>query len=1059
MSEDTDYSSEIESSKSRRLKNNAVKMSSKTVGIKLDKNNLTEQKINLHNTSTEEINSSFLNSQVIFNFDGTVNIKQEEGCSSEERLTSEESAGAKIFEQMKIAMNISLSPVKSETFSLTDTHSLDSGISPVKKNNRRKLSLTKNLQSNRDDYLKNTKLENSNKNEEKNWKKSNKLKNLQSQDLFSSSQVETEYGSVNDENETIESPDIEINCYQKPVETSVTKNQNSYNTQNTPEQTDITNIENIDEADEDLLITSYQKPKMKKKKKKSKHEKEKDISVENILNTLKQRINLSEVNDSITVSEEDVEITGFEIRKKKKKKKKTSKDETVDVRKKKKLKKKKKYLEYNDNSKGDVVVVEENNQKKKIKNKSVDIIDISNNNASEIDQKSKKKRKFLENIDLKEVVEVVDENLPKKKKKKKLVDNDVELHLNKSEKKDTMLAYDHLKKKNKADNSIQLNLNNLNEKNKLHINDSIENEGGLNEVTLKKKKKSKKEKHLENETLKEVVDITNENNGDTATDKALDKLLQNIPEVNVTIEESKDNANLIAVSKKSKKKSSKKSCDISDPDLQLKEFLPKRKDTVTDTLQTSKDQCLNKNDNSLQNYSALDKLPQNIPEVNVEIEESKDNVNPIAVSKKSKKKSSKKSCDISDPDLQLKEFLPKRKDTVTDTLQTSKDQCLNKNDNSLQNYLDEEKDADDVELSLMDLIDVTEEEKNHLRSLTILQPNIVPPLHEITLNSAKLTPEIKDQIKAFNLKVKLGPYTKTEDDQIKQNWTNFCELHGIDLNPGPFLKLKSLKFSRKQIRGFLQSLGQGLDNRPLNSIYMRFKRMFIKAVIKSGQFTKDEDNEILNHIENGTSRTPYHDLSKRLNRERLSIEKRYKYLTTHRPPKENIRVVWDSTMELALVNRMLKVIGSKDINDLRDRKLTGEEWKRVAKKLNFGSDLRLKRKWATIYTQIFMTNKVTSYSEVKKQIVHRLQKKKVADWREVKWNEIAKKFEGFTADKIYSIFKNLVYNHVPPQFQNNIEDCLNYLDDFYIKNGREFPSHSHDTSSVLDTSVGHQVFS
>lgn len=53
---------------------------------------------------------------------------------------------------------------------------------------------------------------------------------------------------------------------------------------------------------------------MKKKKKKNKHEKEKDISVENILNTLKQRINLSEVNDSITVSEEDVEITGFEIR-------------------------------------------------------------------------------------------------------------------------------------------------------------------------------------------------------------------------------------------------------------------------------------------------------------------------------------------------------------------------------------------------------------------------------------------------------------------------------------------------------------------------------------------------------------------------------------------------------------------------------------------------------------------------------------------------------------------------------------------------------------------------
>lgn len=64
-------------------------MSSKTVGIKLDKNNLTEQKINLHNTSTEEINSSFLNSQVIFNFDGTVNIKQEEDCSSEKRLTSE----------------------------------------------------------------------------------------------------------------------------------------------------------------------------------------------------------------------------------------------------------------------------------------------------------------------------------------------------------------------------------------------------------------------------------------------------------------------------------------------------------------------------------------------------------------------------------------------------------------------------------------------------------------------------------------------------------------------------------------------------------------------------------------------------------------------------------------------------------------------------------------------------------------------------------------------------------------------------------------------------------
>jgi len=313
-----------------------------------------------------------------------------------------------------------------------------------------------------------------------------------------------------------------------------------------------------------------------------------------------------------------------------------------------------------------------------------------------------------------------------------------------------------------------------------------------------------------------------------------------------------------------------------------------------------------------------------------------------------------------------------------------------------------------------------------LKSLEIIVNFPVPKLHEICNRASKPTPQQRIRLAQENLTIKIGKFTKVEDDQIKENWETFLKLYNFEDSPEIFISLNKQYISNEQKQNFLFFLAQNLPERTPYGVYLRFKNLMIQR--NKGRFTEEEDKYILEKMEeSGRQRNYMVEIAQHLQRTFSSVEKRIQKLKeTH-----TRKIRWRREENLAtFIKYMLKVtrISQEEIEKLKNRSISSKEWKKVSKKLDNVPIRILKRAWMEqIHPKLFIEKECFDLREAKRKLVNMFYENNERDWRSVDWRKYASYFDGLTPIKIFAIMKNLVYNRVPTGKQNDLRKCIKLL--------------------------------
>ncbi|KAG5876108.1 hypothetical protein JTB14_013688 [Gonioctena quinquepunctata] len=312
-----------------------------------------------------------------------------------------------------------------------------------------------------------------------------------------------------------------------------------------------------------------------------------------------------------------------------------------------------------------------------------------------------------------------------------------------------------------------------------------------------------------------------------------------------------------------------------------------------------------------------------------------------------------------------------------------------------------------------------------IRNLDIVIPFALPPLHVHLDRPSKPTSYEISACQEF--KIKTGPFSEEEDQKIKNNWERFCEQHHLDIEPTAFFRLPH-KMAIETKRKFLQYISHGLDDRTPQRVHHRFKTLFGNSAKKTGRFSNEEDEQILEFMEMTNSNKPYADLSEILDRPSNSIQRRYNLLKrqtgTDRENREKIS--WTPSKADKLIRRMLKVCRLEKVEQLRDAKITAEQWNKLALKMGDMPIKNLRSAWKiTIYPRLFAST--DDLARIKKSLLDILYERKETDWRLVDWKDISKQYSGFSPEKLYMMFKKLVLFNVPKLLQKDIQKSIEYL--------------------------------
>ncbi|KAJ3660268.1 hypothetical protein Zmor_004724 [Zophobas morio] len=328
-------------------------------------------------------------------------------------------------------------------------------------------------------------------------------------------------------------------------------------------------------------------------------------------------------------------------------------------------------------------------------------------------------------------------------------------------------------------------------------------------------------------------------------------------------------------------------------------------------------------------------------------------------------------------------------------------------------------------------------EEKVLKKLHINLPWRVPPLHMVeTRVAVRPNKEQKMRIEELAVEVKTGSYTKLEDVQIRANWEKFCKMHELAEDPKPFLNLvnsdRKVTFPTNERINFVRFLAHKLDNRLLCSVYNRFRRLFQAQEIRSGRFTTQEDEKIVEYIQSSSSRTPYSDLAVLLNRTKTAIEKRAQKLVLKFNNAQTSVIKWDKKKIEEFLTNFVEVTQVEEITDLKTREVTTEEWRQMESRMKIPM-VKLRNAWMhTIYSKIFTKRKLKT-SRVRKYLIRTLVERGENDLRAINWNsiqtEMEKKYEGFTGQKLNTMLQSMINYHVPATKRHNLKVCLKYLEE------------------------------
>lgn len=315
--------------------------------------------------------------------------------------------------------------------------------------------------------------------------------------------------------------------------------------------------------------------------------------------------------------------------------------------------------------------------------------------------------------------------------------------------------------------------------------------------------------------------------------------------------------------------------------------------------------------------------------------------------------------------------------------------------------------------------DIDEDEKVILSKLCITLPfDDIPPLHNISRPS-KPTQEETERGKLLN--AKMGPYSKEEDEQIKENWNNFCKDHDLTLPPSVFFRFHRCMKKKEKIK-FMQYLAHKLDNRHPFNVHFRFQRLYIDKNIKSGRFTEEEDKEILKFLKETCSVTPYRDLGILLGRSAHAIRRRCFVLENGYHEK---KVEWNLDLTKRLIEGMLTITGKERVEDLENVSLNSSQWRQLSDMLDNIPSRKLYSSWyVNIHPKLFLKENI---EEVKRDLVKMMLINKERDYRTVNWKKYAENFSGVNEVKLYEIFANMVRYCVPEKKRSDLRRVVKCL--------------------------------
>ncbi|KRT81552.1 hypothetical protein AMK59_5604, partial [Oryctes borbonicus] len=172
-------------------------------------------------------------------------------------------------------------------------------------------------------------------------------------------------------------------------------------------------------------------------------------------------------------------------------------------------------------------------------------------------------------------------------------------------------------------------------------------------------------------------------------------------------------------------------------------------------------------------------------------------------------------------------------------------------------------------------------------------------------------------------------------------------------------------------------------------------------------------------------------LSKILNRPRSLIEKRFRIL------QRKTRLLKPHDYP-GLVKSLIEVTNSDNLEELRDKHISDEEWHKVAKKLHLCKN-HLKKCWmASLYTKLFHEGPI-DVDKIMRKLVANLDKREKDDYRKLNWTELAKPFKYVTHGFLYRMFKKTNNRIVPLELRSNLRKCVLHLKQVYKEERKIMP--------------------
>ncbi|XP_044749863.1 uncharacterized protein PFB0145c-like [Coccinella septempunctata] len=322
--------------------------------------------------------------------------------------------------------------------------------------------------------------------------------------------------------------------------------------------------------------------------------------------------------------------------------------------------------------------------------------------------------------------------------------------------------------------------------------------------------------------------------------------------------------------------------------------------------------------------------------------------------------------------------------------------------------------------------------KKEIKDLNVENPFPLSPIQKIAYFI--ITPpsdEQREALHAEGIKLKLGLFTEEEDNKIMKNWKKFCEHHDWDGTYYlPFMnrsrKAKHGVLPDKQLVLFVQFISHGFENRTMNTIYERFRRIISSEVQNSGRFTAEEDEIIMEYLRTNNCIKRFTDIATILNRPRDAVARRYNLLKMKKKLKLT-RIHWTKALAEKLLVALVEETCTISLSELKNRKISSQVWARVGKRMKLPA-VRIRRTWyLNFYPRFFAQNYFENIGDTRKKLID-IVSARYSRWRGIDWGVVAREMgDGFPRSKCNKLLRDLVRSKVPLHIRDNLNDALLFL--------------------------------